>query len=83
MSIENKIVQLLSDFQIQLNPEGYSLQDGSSLELDSIAFIKFIVLLEDEFDIHFDIDKIDVENFKTIHDLAAYVKDKIYNKESE
>ena len=81
MSIENKIVQLLSDFQIQLSQEGYSSQEGSSLELDSIAFIKFIVLLEDEFGIHFDVEKIDVENFKTIQDLAAYVEDKIHNKE--
>ncbi len=81
MLIENRIAQLLSDFQTQLSDENTSSQDGSSIELDSIAFIKFIVLLEDEFNIHFDVDKIDVENFKTIHDLAVYIEDKIHNKE--
>lgn len=83
MITENRITELLLDFQTQLSEEGYLSQDGSTLELDSIAFIKFIVLLEDEFNIHFDVDKIDVENFKTIHDLTVYIEDKFQNKELE
>ena len=76
MTTEEKIIQVIEKFQTN------SLPTDATLAFDSITFIKVIVALEDEFGIQFDVDKIDIENFKTIQELAKYIESKLQAKES-
>lgn len=76
VTTEEKIIQVIEKFQTNSQPT------DATLAFDSITFIKVIVALEDEFGIQFDVDKIDIENFKTIQELAKYIESKLQAKES-
>lgn len=52
----------------------------TQIEINSIASIKIIVALEDTFFIEFDNDRLDLQNFNTISDLAKYVELKVSQK---
>ena len=71
MTTEERIIQVIEKFQTNSQP------NDATLAFDSITFIKVIVALEDEFGIQFDI-----ENFKTIQELAKYIESKLQAKES-
>ena len=71
MTTEERIIQVIEKFQTNSQP------NDATLAFDSITFIKVIVALEDEFGIQFD-----VENFKTIQELAKYIESKLQAKES-
>ncbi len=76
VTTEERIIQVIEKFQTNSQPT------DATLAFDSITFIKVIVALEDEFGIQFDVDKIDIENFKTIQELAKYIESKLQAKES-
>ena len=76
VTTEERIIQVIEKFQTNSQP------NDATLAFDSITFIKVIVALEDEFGIQFDVDKIDIENFKTIQELAKYTESKLQAKES-
>ena len=76
MKTEERIIQVIEKSQTNSHP------NDAPLAFDSIPFIKVIVALEDEFGIQFDVDKIDIENFKTIQELAKYIESKLQAKES-
>lgn len=48
-----------------------------SLEINSIAAVKIVVALEDQFDITFENDKLDISTFECIDNLAEYILKKI------
>ncbi|KEI98764.1 hypothetical protein N496_03930 [Clostridium botulinum A2B3 87] len=52
------------------------------LGLDSIYFIQLIVAFESEFDIQFDEEELDMENFSTINNIINYLNVKIKKKEN-
>lgn len=52
------------------------------LSLDSLSFVGVIVEMEDEFGIEFDIDEIDISEWKTVGDVVKAVEEKIYAKKN-
>ena len=46
---------------------------------NSITIIEFLVKIEDEFDIEFDIENMTVEKFESLHDLCDYVQSNSQN----
>lgn len=48
----------------------------AAIGIDSIVFIKIVVLLESEFDFEFDEEKLVISNFSTIRTLTEYVESK-------
>ena len=54
-----------------------TIADDDPLELaaiNSIAFIKIVIAIEDEFHIHFDNTMLDMKKYATLRDLCAYVE---------
>lgn len=51
-----------------------------SIWLDSITFIKMIVMLEDTYDVEFDDDKLIVAEFPTVKTLIEYVDAQLKTK---
>ena len=47
------------------------------LQINSLIFMKIIIDIEDKFEMEFDFDKLDINNFKTIDKLYEYVKRKL------
>ena len=47
--------------------------------INSITIIEFLVKIEDEFDIEFDIENMTVEKFESLHDLCDYVQSNSQN----
>ena len=47
--------------------------------INSITIIEFLVKIEDEFDIKFDIENMTVEKFESLHDLCDYVQSNSQN----
>ncbi len=67
----------------------HSLDDISNIEnlnffeqgiIDSISLIKFVIELEDEFDIDIDSADIALKDFKTVNGLAVIISSKINAK---
>lgn len=71
--MENKIKELLYqvtniDQEIDVNRK---LTDYG---INSITIIEFLVKLEDEFDMEFDMENMTVEKFESLHDVCNYVE---------
>ena len=54
-----------------------------SIDINSIASIKIIVAIEDEFGIEFDNNLLDVELFQSLDGLVSYVQNKIRQRQGE
>lgn len=48
--------------------------------MDSLNYIKSIVLLEEKFNIKFEDDYLDINQFKNIGDLVEYIKNSVNDK---
>ena len=76
MEIYQKLIEIFND---NLDTE-ISDDISATLEtydINSIAFIKIIVAIEDAFDIEFDNKNLDIRSFNTIKDIETYVKEKL------
>lgn len=51
------------------------------LSLDSLTFVSIVVELEEEFGIEFELDELDVFDWKTVGDIANSVEEKVNEKE--
>lgn len=76
--IIDRLTNILDDcFEIE------SLEDISVdtelnyLRMDSLTFIKVVILLEKEFKIHFDDNKLNFYNYKTLKDIVSYIEYKL------
>lgn len=49
----------------------------SMLQINSLIFMKIIIDIEDKYEIEFDFDKLDINNFRTINNLYKYIVEKI------
>jgi acyl carrier protein len=47
------------------------------LGLNSVEFIKLIVIIEKEFEFEFDDDRLDYNKFSTLRDLVEYIESRI------
>ena len=62
---------------LSVAPGGRSPRDGERGELDSLAFLEFIELIEREFGIAVDTRDLDDDNFATTAAATAYVRRKL------
>ena len=51
------------------------------LSLDSLTFVSIIVALENEFEIEFDIEKLNINNWETVQDIIEIVEEMCSEKE--
>ncbi|HEX2926722.1 MAG TPA: acyl carrier protein [Ruminiclostridium sp.] len=76
MSRLNKIIKAtVEDPEVfaELQPEDSLAESG----LDSVSFIKLVVLIETEFDFNFDEYGMFFNNFKTLDDIIVYIQKRI------
>ncbi|WP_010250894.1 acyl carrier protein [Acetivibrio cellulolyticus] len=73
---ESKLISILNEkFDVDYN-SGIRLEDTlSSLNINSISFIRLVVEIEKEFNIEFQDDIIDVNNFKTLKSLVEFIEE--------
>lgn len=77
--LEKKVLEIISkklDYRDIINPTDSFKKVG----IESMMFIKIIVELENEFDIEFDDDSLDLSEFKNVGDIAYKVISMIDNK---
>lgn len=75
--VEKTIISLIYDM-MEKNDEELNISNSTeiaSLGLNSITFIKFIVAIEEKFNIEFDDDDLNVEDYKTVNDFSMKVKE--------
>jgi D-alanine--poly(phosphoribitol) ligase subunit 2 len=76
MSLDDRIAAL---FPARLNVERPD-RDADLFDLgvlDSLAFVQLLVALEEEFGVTLALDDIDVDNFRSIGKIAAFVAERI------
>jgi acyl carrier protein len=76
VEIENKIKEILSsvfDISEEINCEDELINIG----MDSIKFVKLVVIIENEFNLQFPFEDIDFNRFSTIKDLIYFVESKL------
>ena len=80
--LSTKILEIISgNLENKIDSKQLSLDDDlSKYNINSLTYIKIIVALEEEFDIEFDDDELDIKSFKTIGDFVKYTVDLIDNK---
>ncbi len=83
MDFNNRFLQVFNQILENncINEDQYE-KDFSSLELDSITFIKLVVALESEFDFEFDDEMLLITVFPTVRSMYEYVESKIISCES-
>lgn len=69
--IKKQLEEVVTDKEIELECE------LSSLGVNSVIFVKSVVEIENEFEIEFDDNDLNFNNFKVIKDLCDYVGNKI------
>jgi hypothetical protein len=74
--IRHTVVRLYTS----LSPGGRPPREGERGELDSLAFLEFIVALEREFDIIVETRELEEANFATTASTVAYVRCKLNEK---
>lgn len=72
----NKIIGELFEVRPETIKGDYSLQE---MGVDSLIFIRLVVMLENEFSIEFDDEALLIERFEKINDLQQYIQDKLEN----
>lgn len=74
LQTQNVVLELLPDLERQdLNDES----DIFSLGLDSINAMNLVVSLQEAFDIKFDAQEINIENFRTVGDITELIQQKL------
>ena len=78
--MKEKIIELIRNFcAIEENIDEKTKL--SHLSLDSLTFISIIVNLEDEFQIEFDIDDLNMKNWEEVQNIIETVEEKCNEKE--
>lgn len=77
MSDADGIRQTVVRLYTSLSPGGRPPREGERGELDSLAFLEFIVALEREFDIIVETRELEEANFATTASTVAYVRRKL------
>ncbi|REJ67393.1 MAG: acyl carrier protein [Planctomycetota bacterium] len=69
----------IAGIYLQVAPDGEAPAEDGRGQLDSMAFLEFITLLEKEFQIAVDAEDVTEANFATRASTAAYVLQKLAN----
>jgi amino acid adenylation domain-containing protein len=75
-SIEYKIRAILKKANVlpELAEQVSTSSSLSEIGINSLTFVKFVVLIEEEFDIEFDDEGLDLSNYPTLQSLIEYVQ---------
>lgn len=73
-----KIIEIIvENGELQENKPNITVQSAlSEIGISSFEFIKIIVVIEVEFGVEFEDDKLEANNFVTIKDLVEYIMEK-------
>ena len=74
--LDDKILKIIQEV-LKANNKDFDISidmDLKRLGLNSLTYIKVIVDIENELDIMFDDDELDIESFKTVGDFVERVK---------
>lgn len=77
--IEIKVIKTLSELLADTKTESDIRLDDNLIELglNSITFIKLVVMLESEFECEFEDENLDYTRYVTLRDIVKYLADKI------
>jgi acyl carrier protein len=79
MNLKSRIKRMLVE-RLFLNVESEQIKDDANLmeayDIDSVALFEIVVGLEDEFGISMEEDEFNVDAFRTVNAIAAYVASK-------
>lgn len=83
--MDNQIFEKVKEILHNQLPDGSSADlspddDLTDLGINSLLFVKIAVALENEFDIEFTDEDLDIQKFKTVGDIVGYVDGKISAK---
>lgn len=74
-SVELKLKRVLSQvLESEIPEDVFGNCSFTDMGINSISFIKAIVLIEQEFDIEFEDDKLDFNYYNNINQLVSYVQ---------
>lgn len=73
--INKAIIDLIIEIKSDITIEQINLNE--SLSINSIEYIQLIVMIEENYGIIFDDDKLNIENLDTINKITDYVLEKI------
>ncbi len=76
MEIYQRLIEIFND-NLDTEVSNDISETLETYDINSIAFIKIIVAIEDAFDIEFENKNLDIRSFNTIKDIEIYVKEKI------
>ncbi|MMZ59832.1 acyl carrier protein [compost metagenome] len=82
-SIKERLIKVLQENNVVKESSIGALHEFglASLEINSLTFVKIIVLIEDEFDISFDDRELNFQLFQSIDEIVAMIDKKL--KESK
>ena len=81
MLCTNILQTISNNLETEVSLEQLALEkDLSKYNLNSLTYIKIIVALEEEFDIEFDDDELDIKSFQTVNDLVKCTENLINKK---
>ncbi|HZO03636.1 MAG TPA: acyl carrier protein [Burkholderiales bacterium] len=81
MTVED-IREAIVRIYVTLVPGGRRPREGERGELDSLAFLEFIVLIENKFGIVVETPDLDETNFATTESTAEYVRRKLDERQA-
>jgi len=81
MTVED-IREAIVRIYVTLVPGGRRPREGERGELDSLAFLEFIVLIENKFGIVVETPDLDENNFATTESTAEYVRRKLDERQA-
>lgn len=79
IKIRQNISKILKD-TVESNSINTNINDGiefSGLFVNSITFVMLILNIEDEYEIEFDDDDLDINKYHSLDDLAEYIYTKV------
>ncbi|MCP1132763.1 acyl carrier protein [Paenibacillus polysaccharolyticus] len=80
--IEKQFIDMLHKelpgIEIEISMETNLIQAG----VNSISFIKLVILIENEFNISFDEERLDISYFPTIKDIVGYIESELNKNNS-
>lgn len=72
MTLENQIVQLMAD-KMELEVESFDSDLFEDGVLDSLSYVRLVVELQQAFGITLSLAQIDIDQFRTVHQIAAHL----------
>lgn len=79
--MRKKILQIIKQIKEgDIDDTGMDYRLYEDFGMDSIEIMELVVAIEDEFDIEFDLDELDIEYLATIETLEQAVKGILHNK---